>query len=296
MKQYRIFEGISCAAITPFKKDGSIDFDTFGVLIDRLIAACPSVTVGGTTGEASTLTEDELYELITFAKGRIGNRAVLIAGTGSNCTEAAIRKTKLACRAGCDAVLVVSPYYNKATPRGLVESFSEIANASSVPMIIYNVPARTGVNVPLSVYEALSRHPNVFGIKDAAGDVAQTERTVARLGDSLDVWCGNDELLLPSLAAGAAGGISVAANVIPSEMQGVCSLFKGGRLAEALALHSSLLPLIDALFCEVNPIPVKEALALMGIIEPYFRLPLCRAEDTNRERVRRALLGVGLLA
>ena len=296
MKQYSIFRGISCAVVTPFKEDGSVDLDAFGVLIDRLLESpCASITVAGTTGEASTLTEGEHFSLIRFAKERIGGKVPLIAGTGSNCTEAAIRKTRLACRAGCDAVLVVSPYYNKATPRGLVESFSKIADASSVPMIIYNVPARTGVNIPLSVYSELAKHPNVFGIKDAAGDVAQTERTISALGDLLDVWCGNDDILLPSLAVGAVGGISVAANVIPNEMQRVCSLFESGNVREALALHSSLLPLIDALFCEVNPIPVKEALAMMGLISPVFRLPLCRAEAASRERIRTALLGVGVL-
>lgn len=296
MKQYSIFHGVSCAVVTPFAEDGEVDFDAFGVLIDRLLeSSCASITVAGTTGEASTLTEGEHFSLIRFAKERIGGRASLIAGTGSNCTELAVRKTKLACQAGCDAVLVVSPYYNKATPKGLIESFTEIANTSSVPMIIYNVPARTGVNIPLSVYAALAKHPNVFGIKDAAGDVAQTERTVSTLGDLLDVWCGNDDILLPSLAVGAAGGISVAANIIPNEMQRVCTLFDGGKAGEALALHSSLLPLIDTLFCEVNPIPVKEALAMMGLISPVFRLPLCGAEEVSRERIRQELLEVGLL-
>lgn len=280
-----IFEGMATALITPITENG-IDFEAFAKLIDwQIEKGINGLVVCGTTGESSTLTDEEHREAIRFAVKQAAGRVPVIAGTGSNDTAYAIELTKEACAAGADAVLVVTPYYNKATQKGLIKIFTAIADASTVPVILYNVPSRTGVNIEPATVAELAKHPRISAIKDAGGNISKTAELISLCGDNIDVYSGNDDQVIPIMSLGGKGCISVLSNIMPKEAVEMCRLFKEGKTAEAAKMQIDLLPLINALFSEVNPIPVKAAMAAIGFCEDYLRLPLTPMEDGNREKL-----------
>lgn len=289
-----IFKGVATALITPFNESG-IDYESFGRLIDDQIAAgINGLVVCGTTGEASTLTDDEHRDAIAYAVKRAAGRVPVIAGTGSNDTGYALDLTRCACEAGADAALVVTPYYNKATQSGLIQMFTQIADSSTAPVILYNVPSRTGVNIAPTTYRALADHENIVGIKEANGDISKIVETMSYVHDKLDLYCGNDDQIVPLMSLGGIGVISVLSNVIPAETVALTDKFFAGDIEGAAKLQYKFHRLIDALFCEVNPIPVKAAMAALGYCEDSLRLPLTPMEDANKAKLLAAMRELGL--
>ena len=294
MKQQTIFQGVATALVTPLTKDG-VNYDAFRKLIEWQIAqGINALVICGTTGESSTLTDDEHREVLRFAAQVVGGRVPLIAGTGSNDAAYAIDLTRFACEIGYDAMLVVTPYYNKTTQKGLVAMFSAIADASTKPIILYNVPSRTGVNIEPATYAALAQHPNIWAIKEANGNLSKIVETAALVGDQLDIYSGNDDQIVPLLACGGKGVISVLSNVLPKETVEICDRYFAGDVAGAMELQKQYLPLINALFCEVNPIPVKAAMAAMGFCENYLRLPLVPMEENHYQHLRKCMKNAGV--
>ena len=282
MKKTTIFEGAATALVTPLTHEG-IDYTAFGKLIDwQIESGIDALVICGTTGEGSTLTDEEHREAIRFAVERAAKRVPIIAGTGSNDTDYAVDLTRFAYEVGADASLVVTPYYNKATQKGLVTMFTAIADAADLPMILYNVPSRTGVAIEPKTYLALADHPNIVAIKEANGNISQIVETAALVGDKLDIYSGNDDQIVPVMSVGGKGVISVLSNLLPRETSEMCHAFMKGDLARSLRMQFDYLPLINALFSEVNPIPVKAAMAAMGFCEDYLRLPLTPMEDEHR--------------
>ena len=280
-----VFVGAATAIVTPLTKDG-IDYEQFGRLIDWQIAeGIAAIVAVGTTGEGSTLTDAEHKEAIKFCVDHVAGRVPVIAGTGSNDTAYAIELTKYACEVGADAMLLVTPYYNKATQRGLIESFKAIADASTKPCILYNVPSRSGCNLLPSSVLALADHPNIVAIKEASGNISQIAELCALVGDKLDVYSGNDDQIVPILSLGGKGVISVLSNIMPRATQKMCEDYISGNVKEARDAQLRLLPLVNALFCEVNPIPVKAAVAAMGYCENYLRLPLTTMEPEHEAKL-----------
>lgn len=280
-----VFKGVATAIVTPLNKDG-IDYEQFGRLIDWQIAEGVDAIVSvGTTGEGSTLSDAEHKEAIKFCVDKVGGRVPVIAGTGSNDTAYAIELTKFSCEVGADAMLLVTPYYNKATQRGLAESFRAIADASTKPCILYNVPSRTGCNLLPSTVLELADHPNIVAIKEACGNISQVAELIALVGDKMDVYSGNDDQIVPILSLGGSGVISVLSNIMPKATKKMCYDFFEGRVCESRDAQLKLLPLINALFCEVNPIPVKAAVAAMGFCENYLRLPLTTMEPEHEAKL-----------
>ena len=280
-----VFTGAATAIVTPLTKDG-IDYESFGRLIDwQLEEGIDAIVAVGTTGEGSTLTDKEHKEAIRFCVERVAGRVPVIAGTGSNDTAYAIELTKYACEVGADAMLLVTPYYNKATQRGLIESFRAIADASDKPCILYNVPSRTGCNLTPASAAILAEHPNIVAIKEACGNISQIAELARLVGDKMDIYSGNDDQIIPILSLGGKGVISVLSNIMPKETSRMCNMFFEGDVKGARELQLRLLPLIDALFCEVNPIPVKAAVSAMGYGENYLRLPLTPMESANEEKL-----------
>lgn len=289
-----IFQGAATAIITPLTPDG-VDYNSFGRLIDwQIERGVAALVVAGTTGEGSTLSDEEHRQVISYAVERTAGRVPVIAGTGSNDTAYAIDLSKYCCAAGADALLVVSPYYNKATQGGLIRSFSDIADAVDKPIILYNVPSRTGCNILPKTCLALSEHPNIVAIKEASGDISQIAETARLCEGRLDIYSGNDDQILPTLALGGKGVISVLSNVLPSETQRMCDLFFEGNIAKSREMQLKYLPLINALFSEVNPIPVKAAMAALGFCEDFLRLPLTSMEAEHREILLREMRALGL--
>ena len=290
-----VFEGAATAIITPFFEDGSVDYESFGRAIDFQIACgIDAIVVAGTTGEGSTLSDEEHREVMRYCVERVAHRVPVIAGTGSNDTAYAVELTKAACEMGADAMLLVTPYYNKATQGGLIKSFEVIADASDKPCILYNVPSRTGCNLkPASVAE-LAHHPNVVAVKEASGDISQIAEIAALCGDEIDIYSGNDDQIVPIMSLGAKGVISVLSNLLPAETSRMCHLCLEGDFASAARLQLKYLPLIGALFCEVNPIPVKAAMAAMGYGLNTLRLPLTSIEAANGERLLREMRLCGI--
>lgn len=285
MKKNTIFTGAATALITPLDREGIV-YDQFARLIDWQIASgIDALVVCGTTGEASTLTDEEHRAAISFAVKHVDGRVPVIAGTGSNDTDYAIDLTRFACAVGADATLVVTPYYNKATQRGLVKMFTAIADASTKPMILYNVPSRTGCNILPSTCAELADHENIAAIKEACGDISQIVETMSLVGDKLDLYSGNDDQITPLLALGGKGVISVLSNVLPGQTHDICQRFFDGDVAGSAALQYKYLPFIKSLFSEVNPIPVKAAMAAMGFCENYLRLPLCEMDKAKEEKM-----------
>lgn len=289
-----IFRGIATALITPTDENG-VNYNQFGRLIDWQIAeGVDALVVCGTTGEASTLTTDEHRRVISYSVERAAGRVPVIAGTGSNETDYALEMTKSACESGVDAVLVVTPYYNKATQKGLIRMYNTIADASAKPVILYNVPSRTGVNIEPATYEALADHENIVAIKEANGNLSKIVETMARVRGKLDIYSGNDDQIVPIMAMGGIGCISVLSNVIPAQTREICTRFFKGDIAGSAELQCKYYKLIEALFCEVNPIPVKAAMSALGFCENYFRLPLTTMEDDNYKRLIGAMRELGL--
>ena len=290
-----VFTGAATAIITPFKNN-EVDYDEFARLIDWQIAeGIDAIVVCGTTGEASTLTDEEHRDVIKFAVDHIKGRVPVIAGTGSNDVAYAIDLTKFACEAGADAMLLVTPYYNKATQKGLIASFTAVADVSTKPVILYNVPSRTGCNILPETAAILAEHPNIVAIKEASGNISQIAELAALTKGKLDIYSGNDDQIVPILALGGKGVISVLSNPMPRATSKICHDFFEGKLAESLQAQLDLLPLVNALFCEVNPIPVKAAMAAMGYGENSLRLPLTPMETAHEEKLLGLMREQGLI-
>ena len=280
-----VFHGAATALITPFD-NGHIDYVSLERLIERQIeSGIDALLINGTTGESSTLTNEERKEIIAFAAKRIGGRVPTLTGTGCNITESALELSKFACDAGCDAVLVVTPYYNKASEQGLIKHYTKIADGIDKPLILYNVPSRTGVNIPLNVYLELAKHENISGVKEASSSISDFGLLSSKCQDSLDLYSGNDDMILPTLSLGGKGVISVLSNVCPKEVHDMCSLYFEGKIKESSELQLKFFPLIKALFSEVNPIPVKTVMAHLGYCKEEFRLPLCKISDEKRKKI-----------
>ena len=294
-----LFEGCATALVTPFR-NGEVDKSAFLRLLRRQIeGGIDALVVAGTTGESPTLTDAEKRWLFTAAvrevKTAAGRKIPVIAGTGSNNTRRACELSRMAEDCGCDGLLVVTPYYNKASEAGLIAHYETIADATSLPLIAYHVPARTGCKMTPAACKRLSDHPRILGLKDATGDLSFTSRVAALCRDSLPLYAGNDDQILPVLSRGGLGVISVVSNLCPEAMTRLCRLWREGKTAEAKDLQLSLIPLCDALFCEVNPIPVKAGMELLGLCSDEVRLPLAKADERVRATVAEALRGLGML-
>lgn len=291
-----IFKGCGTAIITPFTKDDKIDFEAFGKLIEYQISEkVDAIIVCGTTGEASTMTLDEKKETIQFAVQKVNKRIPVIAGTGANCTKNAIEMTKYAESIGVDGALVVTPYYNKTTQAGLIAHYSAIAKETNLPIILYSVPSRTGVNILPSTCVELSKIPNIVAIKEASGNLSQIAEISHLCGENLHIYSGNDDQITPILAVGGIGVISVLSNIAPKYTHNITQNFFNGNISEAVKLQLNAIPLIKALFSEVNPIPVKEACNILGFGGGTPRLPLISLSDTNKEILKKELITFGLL-
>ena len=289
-----VFRGMATAMVTPMTAQG-VDYDTLARFIDfQLASGINALVAVGTTGESATLTPEERKEVIRFTVKRVNGSVPVIAGTGTNNTAHVLDFTKSACDDGADAVLVVTPYYNKATQKGLVNHYTAIADASEKPVIMYSVPGRTGCKITPDTAAILSQHPNIVGFKDANGDMDSTVETIAKCGDNLDIYSGEDSLTVPILSMGGKGCISVLSNVVPGLAVEMCDQFFSGDVAGAAELQCKMLPLIRALFSEVNPIPAKAAVAKMGFGEEYLRMPLSYLEDANRENLFQQMRTLGV--
>lgn len=289
-----VFEGMASAIITPLNEKG-IDYGLFAKLVEWQIAeGIDAIVVCGTTGEGSTLSDEEHKDAIEFMVKKVAGRVPVIAGTGSNDTAYAVELTKHACLLGVDGILTVTPYYNKATQKGLIQSFTRIADASTVPVILYNVPSRTGVNIAPKTVLELSKHPNINAIKEASGDISQIAEIAHLCGDNINIYSGNDDQVVPIMSLGGKGCISVLSNLLPKESSEMCRLFREGDVKTAAEMQLKYIPLINALFSEVNPIPVKAAMAKMGFCEDYLRLPLTPMEDAARENLYAQMKNAGI--
>ena len=290
-----VFTGAATAIITPFK-NGAIDYDSFGNIIeDQIKNSIDAIVVAGTTGEAATLTHEEHCECMKYVVEKVAGRVPVIAGTGSNDTAYGIELSKYACEVGADALLLVTPYYNKATPKGLIKNFLETADKTDKPIILYNVPSRTGCNISLPVYRELAKHERIVAVKEASGNISAIAELIAECGDSLDVYSGNDDQIVPIMSLGGKGVISVLSNVLPRETHEIVKLCLDNNYHGATEMQLKYLRLINALFCEVNPVPVKTAMAELGWCDVEMRLPLCEMEDANKEKLLNAMKAHGLL-
>ena len=290
-----IFKGCGTAISTPFTKDG-VNFDEFGKLIEFQIAeGVDSIIVCGTTGESSTMTEKERKDTIKYAIDKVNRRIPVIAGTGSNNTQAAIEMSKYAESVGADALLVVTPYYNKTTQAGLVEHYKAIANSTTLPIIVYSVASRTGVNITPETCLELSKIPNIVAVKEASGNISQVAKIAALCKDNLHIYSGNDDQIVPVLSLGGLGVISVLSNVAPKYTHNLVQNFFDGNIKEATKMQLDALDLVNSLFCEVNPIPVKEALNMMGYNYGVPRLPLVRLSEKNQEKLKTSMKNFGLI-
>ncbi len=290
-----IFEGTATAMVTPFKED-KIDFEAFSKQIEfQIKSGISALVICGTTGEAPTLEDDEHLEAISFAVSQAKGRAKVIAGTGSNNTAHAVMMSKEAQKRGADGLLWVTPYYNKTTQRGLVKHFETLASATDLPGILYNVPSRTGVDILPQTVETLSHIDTICAIKEATGDAARAVDIINRCGDDLALYSGNDDIIVPLMSVGAKGVISVLSNICPKETEEMCILCKEGEVLKAGELQVLYYPLIKALFSEVNPIPVKTALSLMGIDSGELRLPLYEMEEKNKEKLKEEMKKLNII-
>ena len=292
-----IFKGAGVAIITPMHEDGSVNYEKLEEILEFQIAnSTDAVIICGTTGESSTMTHGEHLKTIKFAVDKVAKRVPVIAGSGSNCTESAIMMSKEAASYGVDALLVVTPYYNKATQKGLIAHYTAIANAvPETPIIMYNVPSRTGCNLqPATVAALVKNVKNIVGIKAASGDLSQIAKMMSMAGENLELYSGNDDQILPIMSLGGLGVISVLSNVAPKQTHDIVMKFMEGDTREAARLQLEAIPLINALFCEVNPIPVKTAMNMMGMEVGPLRMPLCEMEESNKETLAKAMKDYGL--
>ncbi|MEE0095386.1 MAG: 4-hydroxy-tetrahydrodipicolinate synthase [Oscillospiraceae bacterium] len=291
-----LFTGSSVAIVTPMHADGSVNYEKLSQLIELQIQGGTSaITICGTTGESATLKDPEHIAVIAHCVKAVAGRIKVIAGTGSNETDHAVYLSQEAQKAGADGLLLVTPYYNKCSPKGLVRHYMTVADSVQIPAIVYNVPSRTGVSMGVDIYRQLSEHPLINGVKEASGNTELVLRTMAACGDDFNIWSGNDTQIVPLMAMGCKGVISVLANICPSataELAGACLQ---GDYQKAAAMQIRYMELIDALFCEVNPIPVKTALNLMGMEVGPLRMPLCEMEDAAKARLSAAMEKIGLL-
>ena len=292
-----IFKGAGVAIVTAMHEDGSVNYEKLEEILEFQIAnSTDAVIICGTTGESSTMTHGEHLKTIKFAVDKVAKRVPVIAGTGSNCTETAIMMSKEAASYGVDALLVVTPYYNKATQKGLIAHYTAIANAvPETPIIMYNVPSRTGCNLqPATVAALVKNVKNIVGIKAASGDLSQIAKMMSMAGEDLELYSGNDDQILPIMSLGGLGVISVLSNVAPKQTHDIVMKFMEGDTREAARLQLEAIPLINALFCEVNPIPVKTAMNMMGMEVGPLRMPLCEMEESNKETLAKAMKDYGL--
>lgn len=285
-----VFRGAATALVTPFGEDGGVDYAAFARLIDfQIDGGIDALVICGTTGEGSTLSDDEHRECLRFAAEHIAGRVPMIAGTGSNDTDYANSLSKYACEVGADALLLVTPYYNKATPRGLIKSFLSTADAVDKPIILYNVPSRTGVNITIPVYRELAKHERIVAVKEASGNLSQIAEIEAELSSDLAVYSGNDDQIVPIMSLGGLGVISVLSNILPRETHDICERYLAGDVITSRELQLKYLHLINSLFIEVNPIPVKTACGILGLCSDKMRLPLCEMDPANLEKLKSAM-------
>lgn len=291
-----IFTGAAVAIITPMNADGSINYEKLGELIDFQIEnSTDAIVICGTTGEASTMTDEEHLECIRFTVERTAKRVPVIAGTGSNDTKYAVELSKEAEAVGADGLLLVTPYYNKTTQRGLIAHFTAVADAVNIPIILYNIPGRTGMNMEVSTIKKLAEHKNIVAVKEASGNISYTAKLIAECGDVIDVYSGNDDMIVPIMSLGGKGVISVLSHVIPKQTHDMVQYCLDNNYAEATKLQIEYLELINNLFIEVNPIPVKEALNMMGWNAGPCRLPLYEMSDDHKDILRASLAKHGLV-
>ena len=292
-----IFKGSGVAIVTPFKPDGEVNYEEFARQIDfQVNNGTDAIIVCGTTGESACLSEEEHIRVVDFCIKHVNHRVPVVAGSGSNCTDTAVYLSQEAEKAGADGLLVVTPYYNKATQKGLIDHFTIIANSVHIPIILYSVKSRTGLNINPETAAYLAKNvPNITAIKEASGDIAQVARIMAMAEGNLDVYSGNDNEVVPIMSLGGIGVISVAANVAPSYMHNMCLNYRNGDVAEARRMQLKLIDLVDALFCEVNPIPVKHAMNIMGMNAGPMRRPLSPMEPENIEKLKAAMRRFGLI-
>lgn len=291
-----VFTGVCPALVTPFHESGSIDYDAFAKLIDHQISAgVDAVCVCGTTGESATLSLDEYEELVGFCVRHTDHRVPVIAGSGSNNTAAAAERSRMAQELGADTLLIVTPYYNKATQTGLIRHYETIAAQVDLPIILYNVPSRTGMSFTAETYAALAQIPNINGVKEASGNLSLVTHTREQCPEDFYIWSGNDDQVVPLMSLGAQGVISVASNIIPEIMVQMSHLCLAGKFSDAAKLQIEYAKLIDALFIEVNPIPVKAAMELFGMCSGKLRLPLCRLSPAHLDLLRQELIRLELL-
>ena len=293
-----IFTGAGVAIVTPFKENGEVDYESFAKNIEfQVEKGTDAIIVCGTTGEASTLTHEEHIEVIRYCVECVNGRIPVVAGTGSNCTETAIYLSQEAEKAGADGLLVVTPYYNKATQKGLFEHFKMVADSVKIPILLYNIPGRTGgVNIlPETVVRLCTEVENIVGVKDATGNISQVAKLMSIADGKVDLYSGNDDQIVPLLSLGGKGVISVLSNIAPTETHDICAKFFEGDVEGSAKLQLSAISLIDTLFCEVNPIPVKKALHLMGMMGGTIRRPLTVMEDVNAAKLEKAMKEFGIL-
>ena len=289
-----VFTGAGVAIITPMNADGSINYDEFGRIIDFQIEnSTDAIVVCGTTGESATMTDEEHIECIKYCVDRVNKRVPVIAGTGSNDTAYAVNLSVEAEKLGADALLVVTPYYNKTSQRGLIAHFTAIADSVNIPIILYNVPSRTGVNIALDTYDTLANHKNIAAVKEASGSISAIAKIIEKCGDRLDVYSGNDDQIVPIMSLGGKGVISVLSNVCPKETHDIAQLCLDNNVAEAAKLQIKYLDLCNNLFIDVNPIPVKEAMNLMGFKAGECRLPLLKMEQSKIDILAQSMKAVG---
>lgn len=291
-----VFTGAAVAIITPFKEDGTVDFESFAKIIeDQIAGSTDAIVVCGTTGESSTMPDEEHLGVIDYCVKQVAGRVPVIAGTGSNDTKHCIELSKGAEALGVDALLLVTPYYNKTTQRGLIAHYTAVANAVNIPIILYNVPSRTGVNIAPETLKELSKVENIVAVKEASGNISQVAKIAQLCGDDMAIYSGNDDQIVPLLSLGGKGVISVLSNVAPKETHDMVASYLAGDVATALKLQLEAIELVDALFIEVNPIPVKTAMNMLGYKAGSLRMPLYEMSEANKEVLRKAMVNYGLL-
>ncbi|EET62219.1 dihydrodipicolinate synthase [Marvinbryantia formatexigens DSM 14469] len=291
-----IFEGAGVAIVTPMKENGEVNYEKLGELLEYQIAnSTDAIIICGTTGESSTLSHEEHLEVIRYAINKVAKRIPVIAGTGSNCTETAVYLSQEAEKMGADALLLVTPYYNKATQKGLIKHYTTIAESVKLPIILYNVPGRTGCNILPETAVTLAKNvENIVAIKEASGNIAQVAKLMSLADGCIDLYSGEDGQVVPALSLGGKGVISVLSNIAPKETHDMVKLYLEGKTKESCAIQLKAIPLVDALFCEVNPIPVKTALNLMGFEVGPLRGPLCEMEEANKQKLIAAMKDFGI--
>ena len=291
-----VFTGAAVAIITPFKEDGSVDYDTFGKIIeDQIAGSTDAIVVCGTTGESAAMPDEEHLAVVEYCVKKVAGRVPVIAGTGTNDTQHCINLSQGAEKLGVDALLLVTPYYNKTTQRGLIAHYTKIANSVNIPIILYNVPSRTGLNIAPETLKELSKVENIVAVKEASGNISQVAKIAQLCGDDMTIYSGNDDQIVPLLSLGGKGVISVLSNVAPKQTHDLVASYLEGDIETARKLQLEAIELVDALFIEVNPIPVKAAMQMLGYNVGGLRMPLCEISDANKEVLRKAMVNYGIL-